>query len=212
MPDKFELEKEPFQEAFGEVVESQISKVVVECWDFKKVPDFSTLVKIKCPWGEAIGCVVDIKAGFSQSGRQPFAYGLTFEELSIQQPQVLKLLKTWVSVSLFGYKLSDDQSSDFVFGIAQQLCLIHSFSVQVCDAQLIELSKKPMFFWNLFSSVGQEIDVDKIARSLVGRLSKLMKLDFKFFENFYDQYSSVGGVDNRRIRLLLKDFGSFSKN
>lgn len=211
MPDNFKVQETYSNEPFGEVIESQISKLLIECWDYKNVPDFASLIRIKCLWGEIIGCVVGIKTGPIHSGGQPFAYRLSFDQLSVQQPQVLKLIGTWIEVKIFAYQLSDDSSDQIVFGFPPKLCMIHSFAFPVADSNFIDLASKPMFFLKLLGGLDGQVDVDQLAKSLVLRLSKLKKLDFNFFENFYDQYSSLSGVDNRRIRLLLRDFGSIAK-
>lgn len=211
MSESFNFSKKHSDEPFGEVVESQISKLVIECWDYKNVPDFASLVKIKCPWGEVFGSVVGMKTGPIHSSRQPFAYRLSFEQLSIQQPQVFKLIGTWIEVKIFAYRPDEESLQEPVFGLPPKLCMIHSFACQVSDVEFVKFCLKPMFFTKLLSGLDADIDIDQLAKSLILRLSKLKKLDFQFFESFYDQYSNVSGVDSRRIRFLLRDFEGISK-
>lgn len=212
MQGDFNFSKKHSGEPFGEVVESQISKLVIECWDYKNVPDFADLIEIKCPWGQVFGCVVGMKTGPIHSSRQPFAYRLSFEQLSIQQPQVLKLIGTWIEVKIFAYRLDGEVLQEPIFGLPPKLCMIHSFACPVSADEFVKFCLKPMFFTKLLGGLDGDFDIDQLAKSLILRLSKLKKLDFQFFESFYEQYCNVSGVDSRRIRLLLRDFEDILKS
>lgn len=210
MSDKHQLSKSPSRKAFGEVISSDVYGFSAQCWKYDQTPEFASIVKVHSSQGEVFGCVTGLKTGSSQPGRQPFAYGLTPEELEREQPQIFNLLASWIDVRTFAHS-QKIESGKIVFGLAPKPCQIHAHVQEVDDGEFLRLSGQPMFFFKLLVAVGQVAEPDQIALSLVLRLSKLKSLDAEFFENFYEQYSRLPDVDSRRARILFMSFSGLEK-
>lgn len=211
MSDKLQSSNQKKAKPFGEVVESDIYGVCAQAWEHDRVPDFASLVKIRGKEGASIGCVTGIRTGSSQPGRQPFAYGLSFDELAREQPQIFNLLATWVDIKIFAYEPDGKNENSAAFGLAPKPSQIHAQVQELSDDEFVRLSKKPMFFFRLLSAAGQAADIDQISSSIIRKLASLKKLDSEFFEDFYEQYSRLPDADSRRARILFMNFSQLLK-
>ncbi len=197
-------------EPFGEVVQSRISDVVVECWKNKgTIPGFADLVAIENDWGVVLACVTGIETGSSRQGKRAFAFGLRPESLKLEQPQVAKLISTWIQARVFAYWENERVDGLPNFDIVPRASSIHSSVFLVANSKFLELAQSPMFFFSVFSNLGSEVDVDKVALSLIAKLSRLTRLSYHFFQKFYVQYSKLPEVDIARTRVLFARLGQF---
>lgn len=197
--------------AFGEVVQNKIDQILIECWagqDAAKVaiPTFAGFVKIISAWGTAFACVHAINTESRFANGKSVAFGLTHEQLKIEQPQIFDFMITTLDAKIFAYVENNDTRQQLLFGVAPRPAEMHAFVYLLEDFELLNLIKKPMSFFYILKNLSNVTDVDAIAFSLVARLAKIEKLDDQFFENFYAQYSRLPEVTNEKARLLFLDF------
>ncbi len=200
--------KPPKSLAFGEVVESQITKITVECWKEKLLapeylPNFASLIKIESTWGRTFACVHAIKTGSAHPHSRAIAFGLTHEQLKSQQPQIFDLISTWIEAKIFGHSLTTESSLKTVFSNAPRPCNLHEFATIVSKEEFLELAERPMFFFYLLKSLGKDVDIDQVAFCLIARLARLKSLDEQFFTDFYEQYCHLPDTCSSRARLLF---------
>lgn len=197
--------------AFGEVVQNKIDQILIECWASQdaakiEIPAFAGLVKIISAWGTAFACVHAINTESRFASGKGMAFGLTSEQLKIEQPQVFDFIVTTLEAKVFAYVENNDTRQQLLFGVAPRPAEMHAFAYLLEDFEWLNLIKQPMFFFYILKSLSSVADVDAIAFSLVARLTKLQKLDDQFFEHFYAQYSRLPEVTNEKARLLFLAF------
>ena len=79
---------------FAEVVESSREQFTAQCWTYKAMPPYGSLVEVREKEETTLGLVTGIETGSLDPLRTPVTYQKTEEELQQQQPQIFAFLKT----------------------------------------------------------------------------------------------------------------------
>ncbi|MGI6343453.1 MAG: hypothetical protein ACOX18_00020 [Bacillota bacterium] len=90
-------------EHIAEVVESATSEFLAECRELHVIPPFGSLVKVSGPV-TAYGLVYEAATRSIEPNRRATAFGLSAEELALEQPQIFELLRSEIKVLLVGYE------------------------------------------------------------------------------------------------------------
>jgi len=94
---------------FGEVVESSIEQLEIQCYQIYESPALGALVRtgdINSPQGAIYGVVSGIETSSLDPSRRPITHGSdahTEEEVHLENPQIAQLLRTHVRLIIVGH-------------------------------------------------------------------------------------------------------------
>lgn len=194
----------PESESFAEIVQSSLQEWKAQCWDFNKFPEFGSIVAIKSKNKTIFGIVNQIEMGSMDSGRYPFTYKKTEEELLREQPQIFEYLKTTFSCITIGYKYM----GKIYYQLSFEPPKIHAFASYASYQDCVQLFGSSKYLHLLFGLSGQIFNLEELLLATI-----IYQIRLKIFtkENkgqkinkFIDTYSLLIGNDYRRLKLFLQ--------
>jgi hypothetical protein len=193
------------QKPFAEVIESNLSVFIAQCWEWDDFPDFGSLVKVENNKQVVLGCIIQIQTGSSDPSRQPFPYKKTEAELKAEQPQIFEFLKTTFDVQILGYaEKITNKKFKIHYSTPPTPCKIHSF-VQKCSLeQCQKFFQNPDFLHLLFAFQKNIPNINELILSILSNLSKQNRLDRQSLDRFCQVFLLLIGNDYQRLRILLR--------
>lgn len=187
------------QAYFAEIVESSLSSWTAQSWEWDSFPEFGSIVMIPEKKRTLFGIVYDINTGSMESGRYPFPYKKTHEELLKEQPQIFEFLKTTFSCIALGYK-----EHDIIFHtFAPKPPKIHSFVGPLDSTDLKQFFISPNFLHLIFNNPHIENE-DELILAIIKNLTKQNLLSSEKKDVLIETYSLLIGNDYKRIKLFLE--------
>lgn len=148
----------------GEVIESSTSELVAEARELDQAPAFGSLVHIEADFS-TVGVVFNISTQSIEPGRRAMAFGMSANDLRMQQPQIFELLRTHFQVHVLGYM----EGADPVQVLPPQPAPVHSF-VHECDDELVkQWTASDEYLRSLLNRPAQRLPADDLVIALVRR-------------------------------------------
>jgi hypothetical protein len=156
----------------GEVIESSTSEIIAEARQLDTAPAFGSLVHIEADFS-TVGVVFNISTQSIEPGRKAMAFGMSAQELRMQQPQIFELLRTHFQVHVLGYM----EGADPVQVLPPQPAPIHSF-VYECDDELVrKWTASDEYLRSLLNRPAQRLPADDLIIALVRRALRAHDFD-----------------------------------
>ena len=76
--------------AFGEIIASSLTSWTIQSWQLEVYPPFGAIIQTSYDNMQHFGVISDINTGPKDSGRTPFAFGKTIQELKQEQPHIFQ--------------------------------------------------------------------------------------------------------------------------
>lgn len=187
--------------AFAEVIESKLTHVTAQCWQWDTMPTFGSLVAIPGNTFTLIGIVSSIETGSMDPMRYPFPYQKTEEELKREHPQIFDFLKTIFTVTLIGYQ---SDAGACLYATPPVPSKIHSFVYPLETENFQAFFAKSDFLPLLFAAPETPHLVDELFLALMNELAQQGMLTPERFEEYYHTFSLLTGNDYRRLKLLMQ--------
>lgn len=89
--------------AIGEVVAASTTSFTAVCAEVFGPPRFGSFVKVAAGEATVYGVVASVETGSLDAGRRPVAFGMRWEQLLREQPQLVELLQTTFEVAAVGF-------------------------------------------------------------------------------------------------------------
>ena len=157
-------QRETTIEYAGEVIESSTSELVAEARELDAAPAFGSLVHVEADFS-TVGVVFNISTQSIEPGRRAMAFGMSANDLRMQQPQIFELLRTHFQVHVLGYM----EGADPVQVLPPQPAPVHSF-VHECDDELVkQWTASDEYLRNLLNRPAQRLPADDLVIALVRR-------------------------------------------
>lgn len=135
----------------GEVVESNTASFIAEVSKGSEVPAFGSWIEVKTPQGVTLYAVISlVEYGSSMPGRRANALGKTHEELRLEMPQVMELLRTAFHARVVGFAMPGGQ---VVQSLPPYPASIHDFVLPCSEDTLLQFGA-PYDFIQLLLSAG----------------------------------------------------------
>ena len=177
----------------GEIIESSLIKATAQSKELHVAPPFGSFVKIEDDKLPVFGVVFDIATLSLEPNRQTVAYGIPYEQLKAQQPQIFSLLKTNFDIAIIGYK----DNKKIYQNIPPHHPKIHSRVFECEKEELNQLTSQFDFIRTLLNTTGN-ISTELISACLRGcvKIAKdkrafLIKAGKELSNVFRDDYSTL---------------------
>lgn len=185
---------------FAEVIESSLMGWQAQSWSWDMFPPFGSLLIIEKKDLTHIGIVHQIQTGTLESGRYPFAYQKTHEELLEEQPQIFEFLKISFSCLTIGYI----KQGKIYYQLAPEPPKIHAF-VQEASKELINrFLTSHRYLHILFNSSINLSYLDDLILAILKYAQEQEIFNSEKFEEFINLFSLLTGNDYRRLKLFLQ--------
>lgn len=186
--------------ALAEVVDSNLSTLVAQCWQWDAMPAFGSLVCVQEKTGLVFGLVSNLQTGSMDPQRYPFPYQKTEDELRTQHPQIFEFLKTTFDVCIVGHRPSNGLLS---YTLPSFPAKIHSFVAPATAQQMHQFFTNPAFLSLLFANQNTGPHLDDVLLAMFNLMAQHELLTAQRFEQYYHTFSLLVGNDYRRLKLLL---------
>ena len=183
---------------FAEIVESSLTNWTAQSWQWDTFPAFGSVVQVPEKKRTLFGIVHQINTGSLETGRYPFTYQKTQEELLKEQPQIFEFLKTTFSCITLGY----EEHEKIIHSIAPEPPKIHSFVGNLSATQNKQFFVSPTFMQLIFSAPHIE-NIDELLLAVITNLQKQKLLDSEKLSELIESYTLLIGTDYRRLKLFL---------
>lgn len=189
------------QNCFAEVIESSLDNFLAQCWKWDIIPDFGSLIEVKCNNQTIFGVVSQIQTGSSDPIRYPYPYQKTEEELKSEQPQIFEFLKTTFKVQVVGFKEEQEKLQTLHYQLPSKPSKIHAFIAKSSKEIASNFFSKPDFLYLLFNFENQISNLDEL---LLAIFKQNEKLSTKKIHQFCEVFSLLTKNDYRRMKMFLK--------
>lgn len=109
---------------FGEVIASNLDTCTIQAWEWETYPPYGSLISIEEAESTIIAIINGITTAPFDHARMPTAYKKTDIELKADHPHIFALLRTIISATTLGTKIS----TNTLFTMPVKPASIHSFS------------------------------------------------------------------------------------
>ena len=184
---------------FAEVIESSLQLWTAQSWQWNQGVDFATLVAVEEKNRTVFGLVYHIETGSWQTGRTPFPYQKTEEELLRDQPQIFELLRTSFKCLTLGYK---EPAGPILYQYAPQPPKIHAFVRPATDEETAQFFADDRYIPILFAG-NQHFNLEELLLGLLQFRIKKGLFEPEHCKNFIDTFSLLTGNDYRRLKVFL---------
>jgi hypothetical protein len=153
----------------GEVVESSVSQYTAHCYELFQTPPLGCLVTAHAACGDIGGIVAAVTTQSLEPGRRPIARGrdeASEEALFRQNPQLLKLFRTDITVLVSGYHSPDAWHCY----LPPQPASIHSF-VYTATPEEVQAASSSFDFLNLFLDNPVPLASHELAAAAIRQMS-----------------------------------------
>lgn len=187
---------------FAEVVESNLTQFIAQSWQWDNFAPFGSLVTISTKTRTLFGIVHQINTGSMESGRYPFTYQKTEEELLAEQPQIFEFLKTTFNCIIVGF-----QEHDLCYHrLPPEPPKIHAFVELANATQHKQFFAHSHFLHLLFATSGIE-HLDELILAVLHNNKKYNTVSEEKTVALLELYSLLIGNDYRRLKLFVNRIG-----
>ena len=190
---------------FGEVVESNLSNFIGQCWQWNQLPAFASLVEINSTNLKLFGCITQITTTSSDPTRKAYAYKKTEEQLLQEQPQIFEMLQSTFTVQIIAYQQLNNSKTFYL--TPPQPSKIHAFVQQASRESIANIFKTPRFLHTLFSSQSNISNLDELILGLLNQMQQQNLLSKDFFDSFYQIFALLNGNDYKKTKLFFERVG-----
>jgi hypothetical protein len=188
-------------QAFAEIIQSNLQTFMGQCWQWNEIPSFGSLVTIEAKNKTIFGIVYQIETGSMEPGRYPFPYQKTHEQLLAEQPQIFEFLKTTFSCISLGYA----DKGKIYYLTPPEPPLIHSFIAPSLPEQSRLFFAHNSYLNLLFGAANLVPSMDELLLALLKGKNTLNPLkNGSFLNDFIENYNLLIGNDYRRLKLFLE--------
>ena len=190
----------------GEVIESSTSELVAEARELDRAPAFGSLVHVEAGFS-TVGVVFNVSTQSIEPGRKAMAFGMSADDLRMQQPQIFELLRTHFQVLVLGYM----EGPDPVQVLPPQPAPVHSF-VHECDDELVrKWTASDEYLRTLLNRPAQRLPADDLVIAMVRRASRArdnaaefgLRTGKQLARLLRDDYDRLGSILRRMISNLI---------
>ncbi|SNX55453.1 HAS-barrel domain-containing protein [Thermoanaerobacterium sp. RBIITD] len=176
----------------GEIIETNTLGFTCQSVKLDESPDFGSFVKAISNDITIYGIVYNVSTMSEDQTRRPVAFGLSEEELKMQQPQIFELMHTYFDVQIIGYR-----RDKYMGIIPPKPAKIHTFAYACDNDDLIDIKEDLNFVkYILNGKTGIE---DELVAAAIRNLSYISD----------DKDSYLIKVGKELIRFLKNDFDRF---
>jgi hypothetical protein len=186
--------------AFAEIVESELHSFTGQCWQWDTFPSFGSIVCVPGSKRTLFGMVHQIKTGSMDPTRYPFTYQKTEQELRDEQPQIFEFLKTSFSCLIVGYQ----ENGIISHTLPPQPPKIHAFIEPMPPELTKQFFSSPRYLDILFGLSSQIFNLDELLLATLKHQAALKLLSEKRISDFIQSFSLLTGNDYRRLKLFLQ--------
>lgn len=194
------------QSFFAEIISGSLQQWTAQCWIWDIMPHFGHLLVCEEQHMSFLGLVYDIKTGPIQTGRTPFAYQKTEEELKREQPHIFELLQTQFNCLTIGYQkkeVADQKTLTAHYHYASRPPKIHAFVREANAQELDDLFQENRYLPLIFNSSHLGYNIDELLIALFKLKHQHNLLNYDTLKRFIELYSMLIGNDYRRLKLFL---------
>ena len=183
----------------GEVIESSTADMVAEARELDAAPPFGSFVHTDADF-PTVGVVFNTTTQSIEPNRKAVAFGMSAQELRMQQPQIFELLRTHFQVHLLGYM----DGADPVHVLPPQPAPVHSF-VYECDDELVRTwTAGEEYLRSLLNSQSQRLPVDDLVIAVVRRTLRAHEAAADFGLRTGKQLARLLRDDYDRLSSILR--------
>lgn len=154
------------EKKIGEVVQSNTTEFIAQCYELHQPPPLGSLVKITTPL-ETYGIVYNAATTSLEPGRHPLARGGDEEEdVYRANPQLAKLLHTEFNALVVGHQ----ESGCYYHYLPPQPARIHSF-VYLCDTEEVREFTQSLDFLPLLLSTQLPVPREEVVAACLRQAS-----------------------------------------
>lgn len=176
----------------GEVIETTTLRFTCQSVKLNDGPDFGSFVKAISNDITIYGIVYNVSTMSDDQTRRPVAFGLSEEELKMQQPQIFELMHTYFDVQIIGYK-----KDKYIGLVPPKPVKIHAFTYQ-CDDNDLNCIREDLNFIKYILNGKTGVEDELIAAAI---------RNLYYATNHEESY--LIDVGKELIRLLKNDFDRY---
>lgn len=185
---------------FGEVIESTLSGFKIQCWQWDVLPPFASLIVIYNGTHKTFGLVTSVQTGSIDSGRYPFPYQKTEEELRREQPQIFALLQTHISCITIGYT----ENYSLYYQLPPYPPKIHAFARLASADEMASFFSDCSYLHILCNSVELTASLQELLLALLKQLLHQQIMSHEQLQQFIGTFSALSSGDYRKFKLFLQ--------
>lgn len=189
------------EHSFAEIIDSSITQATGLCWEWSKLPQLCSLVKIQQPPYTLFGLIINIKTGSNDPLRQPFAYQKTEAELLQEQPQIFAFLQTTFTIKILGYK-KDTAALSYL--LPPQPSKLHNFITYTTPEETSSFFAAPKFLDLFFSQKESDIDQEELLLALLKNLKESIGISPAYIQKICTHRSTMHGIDYKNIKKFMQ--------
>lgn len=183
---------------FAEVIQSSLQSFTAQSWNWDYFPAFGSLVTIKTEKRTLFGIVYALQTGSSDTGRYPFTFQKTEDELRAEQPQIFEFLQTTFSCLVVGFL----ENNELIYQIGPEPAKMHTFVYHATQTETRHFFSSSSYLYLIFNA--PEVTVsDELFLSLLKTKKELGLLTRESFLTFIETISLVTGDDYRKLKILM---------
>jgi hypothetical protein len=198
---KPDTKKHPHAPAFGEIITSNLTSYMAQCWDWETLPSFGSLVCTEHNELLIYGIVTALETGSTDPNRLPFPYQKTHAELRREHPQIFEFLKTVFTASIVGHSTAP---SVLHRTLPPHPAQIHQFVRPATPQEEQLFFSSPHFLALFFNTNAGNPLLDELLITLLSTLITHDMLTPALFEDYYHTLTLLLGNDYRRLKVLLQ--------
>jgi len=186
---------------FGEVIQSSLSSINVQSWQWNTMPRFGSLLVTQQGDIKIYAIVAHLQTGSNDPGRMPYAYQKTEEELQRDQPQIFALLQTMTTGIILGY----ERHGQMLYQLPPVIANIHAFVSEADDTDVLRFISKTQYLHLLQNqSLTQRISSDELILAFIAELLERNLLSTRYLHDIVHTIAAINRSDYRSLKLLLK--------
>lgn len=191
--------------AFGEIIESSLTHWTIQTWQLDSYPPFGSIIKMSYDNCNHFGVISDINTGPKDSGRTPFSYKKTIQELKQEQPHIFQLLETRVTAIPLSY--SDDQT--YVYEIPKRPAPIHVFAQSCNTPELNAFFSNSRWMVSFFNLARLNPLFDELLIAILHNAHQHKVLNKDSIQEIIDIFSLLTHDDYRKLKIFLQRIEAF---
>jgi hypothetical protein len=190
---------------FGEIIASGLTSWTVQAWQLEDYPPFGAIIKTIYDGNKHFGVICDIKTGPKDTGRIPFAFGKTIQELKQEQPHIFQLLHTTVTA----IPLSYSHNQNYIYEIPKHPAPIHAFAQACSQHELQEFFSSSQWVITFFNLAQQIPLFDELLIAILRNAHAQQALTTKTIQEIIDMFCLLTHDDYRKLKIFLQRIEAF---
>lgn len=183
--------------AFAEVIESSLTHCKGQSWQWDRFPEYGSLICIRESQRILFGVVTHITTGSPDTGRTPFIYQKTEDELKRDHPHIFAFLQTTFTCTLVAFQ----EHERLFYQTAPTPIKIHAFIEQPTLQEQRLFFKKHDYLFNLHAH--QQLASSELLLALLKQQHNLGLLTKEHFFTCLELLNLLEGDNYTRTSLLI---------